>query len=106
LHLRRRHSAVALLVWAFHLVLGVWHGVSGDHRMCAPTGQLVPLAQANHAGCAADDMLAGAAPAPDAPSLIQPAPEPPPAFEPATRAPSLVTDVLAYAPKASPPPLS
>jgi hypothetical protein len=68
-------------------------------------GQISSVAQTGH-GCVADDLLGAGLPAADAVETAQPAPTPPPALPATAAAPTPVTDVLAFAPKASPPALT
>ena len=103
MHFRRGHAFLALLLWAAHLVVAVWHGTSADHQSCAPGADPVAGLQAVHATCAADDCFAGAAPAVDRPSLGAAVSIVPLAVAAPASAPSRPIDVLAFAPKASPP---
>jgi hypothetical protein len=103
LHFRRGHACLALLLWAAHLLVAVWHGSSADHRSCAPDGDPIASLAAAHATCAADDFFTGAAPLLDPPALADsPAADALPPAAPVA-APDRTLDVLAFAPKASPP---
>ena len=102
MHLRKRHSWLALALWFLHLALVVGHGVAGSHAACAPDGDPVDSV-ATPRVCPFVDVLGQGLPAADPPDVacapahvvvaapILPAP------------PDVVADVLAVAPKGSPP---
>ena len=102
MHLGKRHSWLALAFWFLHLGLVIGHGAAGSHAACAPDGDPVDSVGSPRA-CPFVDVLGQGLPAAE-PRPLACAPDHvvlPLAAFPA--APDLVLDVLAVAPKGSPP---